>query len=93
MSKISQDWEDVKKAVIERYLPSAHQALKMNEFFDLRQNTLTLDEYYSKFVMLRCYAPKLSIDEQVTRFYQGLNTPLDTRLEAMRPTTPNDALI
>ena len=33
--KSCQDWEDVKKAVMERYLPPAHRALKMNEFFDL----------------------------------------------------------
>lgn len=35
----------------------------------------------------------MSIDEQVTRFCQGLNAPLNTRLEAMRPTTLHDALI
>ena len=93
VSESSQDWEDVKKAVMERYLPPAHRALKMNEFFDLRQDSSTLEEYYSKFVTLRCYAPKLSIDEQVTRFCQGLNAPLDTRLEAMRPSTLHDALI
>ena len=83
----------MKKAVTERYLPPAHRALKMNELFDLRQNTSTLEEYYSKFVTLRRYAPQLSIDEQVTRFCQGLNAPLDTRLESMRPTTLHDALI
>lgn len=93
VSENSQDWEDVKRAVMERYLPPAHRALKMNEFFDLRQNTLTLEEYYSKFVTLRRYAPKLSTDEQVARFCQGLNAPLDTRLEAMRPSTLHDALI
>ena len=35
VSESSQSWEDVKKAVMERYLPPAHRALKMNEFFDL----------------------------------------------------------
>ena len=93
VSESSQEWEDVKKAVTERYLPPTHRVLKINEFFDLRQNTSTLEEYYSKFVTLRRYAPKLSIDEQVTRFCQGLNAPLDTRLESMRPTTLHDALI
>ena len=84
---------NVKKAVMERYVPLAHQALKMNEFFDLRQNTSTLEEYYLKFVTLTRYAPKLSTGEQVTHFCQGLNAPLDTRLEAMRPSTLHDALI
>ena len=65
----------------------------MNEFFRLRQLTLSLEEYYSKFVTLQRYAPKMTIEQQVTRFCQGLNEPINTRLEAMRPTTVQDALL
>ncbi|MCO5573943.1 hypothetical protein L7F22_027721 [Adiantum nelumboides] len=46
-------WERMKQAVKERYLPPAHQAIKMNEFFALRKLALTLEEYYTKFVSLR----------------------------------------
>ena len=53
ISKNSQSWEQVKQAVKVRYLPPAHQVLKMNEFFELRQLNLNLEEYYSKFVTLR----------------------------------------
>ncbi|MCO5553154.1 hypothetical protein L7F22_006675 [Adiantum nelumboides] len=49
----SPSWEKMKQAVKERYLSPAHQALKMNEFYALRQLGLTLEEYYSKFVFLR----------------------------------------
>ena len=89
----SQSWEQIKQAIKERYLPPAHQAIKMNEFYALKQNSLTLEEYYSKFVTLRRYAPQMTSEQQIARFCQGLNAPLDSRLEAMRPTSIQDALI
>ncbi|MCO5556820.1 hypothetical protein L7F22_059498 [Adiantum nelumboides] len=89
----SPSWEKMKQAMKERYLPPAHQALKINEFYALRQLGLTLEEYYSKFASLRRYAPSMSTEQQIARFCQGLNRPLSTRLEAMRPTSIQDALI
>ena len=81
----SQSWEKVKNAMKGRYLPPVHEAIKMNEFFSLKQASLTLEDYYSKFVTLRRYSPALTGDQQVARFCQGLIEPLNTRLEAMRP--------
>ncbi|MCO5568600.1 hypothetical protein L7F22_022299 [Adiantum nelumboides] len=89
----SPSWEKMKQAIKKRYLPPAHQALKMNEFYALRQLGLTLEEYYSKFVSLRRYAPSISMEQLIARFCQGLNRPLSTHLEAMRPTSIRDALI
>ncbi|MCO5603121.1 hypothetical protein L7F22_057267 [Adiantum nelumboides] len=89
----SPSWERMKQDVKERYLPPAHQVLKMNDFFTLRQLGITLEEYYSKFVSLRRYAPQMTMEQQIARFCQGLNRPLSTRLEAMRPTSIQDALI
>ena len=89
----SQSWAQIKQAVKERYLPPAHEALKMNEFFELKQGSLTLEQYYSKFVSLQRYAPQMSSDQQIARFCQGLVSPLCTRLEAMRPSSIQDALI
>ncbi|MCO5602660.1 hypothetical protein L7F22_056796 [Adiantum nelumboides] len=89
----SPSWEKMKQAVKDRYLPPAHQALKMNEFYALRQLGLTLEEYYSKFVSLGRYAPSMSTEQQIARFCQGLNRPLSTCLEAKRPTSIQDALI
>ena len=83
----SQSWPQVKQAVKERYLPPAHESIKMNEFFSLRQGSLSLEQYFSKFATLSRYAPHLTIEQQVARFCQGLNSPLDTRFEAMRPTS------
>ncbi|MCO5576132.1 hypothetical protein L7F22_029940 [Adiantum nelumboides] len=61
----SPSWEAMKQAVKERYLPPAHQALKMNELFALWQLGLTLEEYYSKFVSLRRYAPQMTMEQQI----------------------------
>ncbi|MCO5577610.1 hypothetical protein L7F22_031441 [Adiantum nelumboides] len=74
----SPSWQGMKQALKERYLPPAHQALKMNEFYALRQLGLTLEEYYSKFVSLRRYAPQMTMEQQIARFCQGLNRPLST---------------
>ncbi|MCO5560563.1 hypothetical protein L7F22_014178 [Adiantum nelumboides] len=89
----SQTWANIKKAVEGRSLPLGHKAIKMNEFFALKQLSLTLEEYYSKFVTLRRYAPALTSKEQIARFCQGLVAPQNTRLEAMRPSSLQDALI
>ena len=59
----SQSWAQINQAVKERYLPPAHEALKMNGFFELKQGSLTFEQYYSKFVSLRRYAPQLSSDQ------------------------------
>ncbi|MCO5549345.1 hypothetical protein L7F22_002815 [Adiantum nelumboides] len=89
----SPSWEGMKQAVKERYLPPAHQALKMNEFYALQQLGLTLEEYYSKFVSLRRYVPQMTMEQQIARFCQGLNRPLSTLLQTMRPTSIQVALI
>ncbi|MCO5600664.1 hypothetical protein L7F22_054779 [Adiantum nelumboides] len=89
----SQSWEEIKDDVTARYLPPAHRATKMNEFFSLHQLSSTLEEYYSKFVTLKRYAPKMTLEHQVTRFCHGLIEPLNNRLEALRPTMLQDALL
>ncbi|MCO5570999.1 hypothetical protein L7F22_024730 [Adiantum nelumboides] len=89
----SQSWREIKQAVKEMYLPPAHETLKMNEFFALKQQGLSLVKYYSKFVSLRRYAPAMTIEQQVAQFCQGLNKLISSRLEAMKPITVQDALL
>ncbi|MCO5583404.1 hypothetical protein L7F22_037315 [Adiantum nelumboides] len=91
--KTSQSWEEIKDTVTACYLPPAHKATKMNEFFSLRQLSSTLEEYYSKFVTLRRYVPKMTLKQQVARFCQGFIEPLINRLEALIPTNLKDALL
>ncbi|MCO5555620.1 hypothetical protein L7F22_009165 [Adiantum nelumboides] len=89
----SQSWEEIKSAVTERYLPPAHRAIRMNKFFSLLQFSSMVEEYFSKFVTLKRYAPRMTLEQQVARFCQGLIEPLNSRLEALRPTTLQDALL
>ncbi|MCO5608166.1 hypothetical protein L7F22_062372 [Adiantum nelumboides] len=89
----SQSWNDIKQAVRGRYWPPAHQSQKMNEFFTLNQNELTLEKYYSKFVTLGRYGPILTTEQQVAWFCQGLKAPLDAQLEAMQPTSLQNVLL
>ncbi|MCO5609176.1 hypothetical protein L7F22_063399 [Adiantum nelumboides] len=88
----SPSWEKMKQAVKERYLPPAHQALKMNEFYALRQLGLTLEEYYSKFVSLRRSGRQINnenqgqadLDSNISTkdsVNQKLNIPLETIVE------------
>ena len=93
VSEVTITWPQLKDAVRKRYLPPTYQTLKMNEFFRLKQLELTLEAYYSKFVTLLKYAPPMDISQQVSKFCHGLNTPLNHRLEAMRPTDLQDALL
>ena len=86
-------WEKLKEAVRGRYLPPAYRTLKMNEFFILKQLGLFLEAYYSKFVSLLKYTPTMDISQQVSKFCHGLNAPLDTRLEGMRPSDLQEVLI
>ena len=65
----------------------------MNEFFSLQQWDLSLEDYYSRFVTLQNNALAMAIAQQVARFCQGLVAPLDSGLEAMRPTSLQDALL
>ena len=90
---MSQTWEDIKKAVKECYLPPGHETLKMNEFYGLTQKAMTLGEYYANFVSLHRYAPQMTLEQQIARFCQGLNSLLNSRLKAMRPSTLHDALL
>ncbi|MCO5563369.1 hypothetical protein L7F22_017010 [Adiantum nelumboides] len=93
ISGSSQSCEEIKSAVTERYQPPAHKAIKMNEFFSLRQMSLSLEDFFLKFVTLKRYAPKMTLEQQVARFCQGLIELLNSRLEALRPTTLQDALL
>ncbi|MCO5552474.1 hypothetical protein L7F22_005986 [Adiantum nelumboides] len=93
ISSSSQSCEEIKSIMTERYLPPTHKAIKMNELFSLRQMSLSLEDYFSKFVTLKRYAPKMTLEQQVTRFCQGRIEPLNSRLEALRPTTLQDALL
>ena len=83
----------MKEAVKERYLLLDHETLKMNEFYGLTQKHLLVDAYYSEFVKLKRYAPPMTKPQAVSCSVQGLNPPLNHRLESMRPKSLQDAVL
>lgn len=83
-----QTWGNVKNVIKGRNL-----AIRMNDFFTLHQQNLTMEEFYSKFVTLHSrYAPSLTNAQQVERFCESLNKPLETTLEMMKLVYIQDAL-
>ena len=86
-------WKVIKETIKERYQSLDHETLKMNEFYGLTQKHLSVDAYYSKFVKLKRYAPPMTKPQAVSHFVRGLNSPLNHRLESMRPESLQDALL
>ena len=93
IDKMTTTWKLIKEAVKERYLPLNHETLKMNEFYGLTQKHLSANAYYSKFVKLKRYAPSMTKPQAVSRFVQGLNPPLNHRLESMRLESLQDVVL
>ena len=93
IDKMTTTWKLIKEVVKERYLPLDHETLKMNEFYGLTQKHLSVNAFYSKFVKLEGYAPPMTKPQAVSRFVQGLNPPLNHRLESMRPESLQDAVL
>jgi hypothetical protein len=58
--------------------------LKKNEFEDLKQGSMTVNEYVTRFTQLSCYAPdNVDTDEKkIDWFLNGLNDGLAYTLEA-----------
>ena len=93
IDKTTTTWKLIKEAVKERYLPLNHETLKMNEFYGLTQKHLLVDAYYPEFIKLKRYAPPMTKPQAVSHFMQGLNPPLNHRLESMRPESLQDAIL
>jgi hypothetical protein len=65
-------------------MPLGVMKLKKKEFEDLKQGSMTVNEYVTRFVQLSCYAPdNVDTDEKKQDwFLNGLNDGLAYALEA-----------
>jgi hypothetical protein len=65
-------------------VPLGVMKLKKKEFEDLKQSSMTVSEYVTRFTQLSCYAPdNVDIDEKKQDwFLNGLNDGLAYALEA-----------
>ncbi|XP_075076520.1 uncharacterized protein LOC142163162 [Nicotiana tabacum] len=71
-------WKYFADAFLEHFLPIEVLEAKALEFERLRQNDISVNEYYLKFVSLAKYAPKMVRDmrDRVRRFVLGLSDDL-----------------
>ena len=60
----------VKKAFLEKYLPSENREVEVEEFTNLRQGNMSMADYSLKFTVLSKYAPSLVSNprDKMTRF-------------------------
>ncbi|XP_021727909.1 uncharacterized protein LOC110695025 [Chenopodium quinoa] len=75
-------WEDFKVALRKKFYPDHLRKQKCLEFTNLRMGTMTVSEYYSKFIELMRFAPEVVPTEAIKaqRFEQGLTWNLQGKL-------------
>ncbi|XP_059455138.1 uncharacterized protein LOC132185376 [Corylus avellana] len=67
-------WMDFKEAFLERFFPQTTRQAKAQEFTDLIQGSMTVEQYAAKFIELSRFAPYLVSTEELTarKFERGL---------------------
>ena len=53
------EWEELKEAFLGKYFPRERRKDKVEEFINLKQKNMSVEEYSLKFSMLSRYAPSL----------------------------------
>jgi hypothetical protein len=78
------NWNEFKAVFHSHLVPEGIMKLKKKEFQDLKQGSMTVSEYVTRFTQLSCYAPN-DVDTNEKRqdcFLNGLNDGLAYALEA-----------
>jgi hypothetical protein len=78
------NWPEFKAAFRAHHVPQGVIKLKKNEFQDLKQGSMSVNEYVTKFTQLSRYAPhEVDTDEKKQEcFLNGLNDGMAYALEA-----------
>jgi hypothetical protein len=81
---MSINWPEFRVAFCAHHVPQGVTKLKKKEFQDLKQGSMSMNEYITKFTQLSRYAPhEVDIDEKMQEcFLNGLNDGLTYTLEA-----------
>ncbi|XP_021836394.2 uncharacterized protein [Spinacia oleracea] len=82
MAKPDFDWETMKEALRAKFYPPYLKKQKCLEVTNLRMGTMTVNEYYTKFIELMRFAPEIVPTEAIKaqRFEQGLTLTLQGKL-------------
>jgi hypothetical protein len=77
------NWSEFRDAFCAHHVPHGVIKLKKKEFQDLKQGSMSVNEYITKFTQLSCYAPhEVDTDEKKHEcFLNGLNDGLAYALE------------
>ena len=68
------EWEEFKETFLERYFPCEKREVKIEEFINLRQGSMSVEEYSLNFVRLSKYVPSLVSNprDEMSRFLTGV---------------------
>jgi hypothetical protein len=77
-------WPEFRAAFRAHHVPQGVIKLKKKEFQDLKQGSMSVNEYITRFTQLSCYAPhEVDTDEKKQEYFlNGLNDGLANALEA-----------
>ncbi|KAL4021527.1 hypothetical protein IC575_020329 [Cucumis melo] len=92
VSKIT--WEQFKENFYAKFFSANVKHAKLQEFLNLEQGDMTVEQYDAEFDMLSRFAPDVVRDEaaRTEKFVRGLRLDLQGIVRALRPATHADAL-
>ncbi|KAA0051865.1 gag-protease polyprotein [Cucumis melo var. makuwa] len=92
VSKIT--WEQFKENFYAKFFSVNVKHAKLQEFLNLEQGDMTVEQYDAEFDMLSHFAPDVVRDEaaRTEKFVRGLKLDLQSIVRALRPATHADAL-
>ena len=68
------EWEELNEACLNKYIPHEKKEVKVEEFINLKQGNMSVEEYSLKFSMLYRYSPSLVSDpkDEMSCFAMGV---------------------
>ena len=92
VSKIT--WEQFKESFYAKFFSVNVKYTKQQEFLNLEQGDMTVEQYDAEFDMLSRFSPDVVKDEEARteKFVRGLRLDLQGIVRVLRPTTHADAL-
>ena len=87
-------WDQFKDCFYTKFFSANLRDAKSQEFLELKQGHMTVEEYDQEFDMLSRFAPELVGNEQARadRFVKGLRDEIRGFVRALKPTTQAEAL-
>ncbi|XP_031745581.1 uncharacterized protein LOC116406021 [Cucumis sativus] len=87
-------WDQFKDCFYTKFFSANLRDAKSQEFLELKQGYMTVEEYDQEFDMLSRFAPELVSNEQARadRFVKGLRDEIRGFVRALKPTTQAEAL-